>query len=167
MELDIVPLAGRHDRGSFDCGEASLNAYLQRYAGQDVRRRVSRVFVATPADSQSRVVGYYGLNAGSLDAAELPDRLRRRLPRYPVPVAVLGRLAVDISQQGRGLGAVLLADALKRVAQAAQVVAIHAVVVDALDARALGFYRRFGFIALPSQPFKLFLPLDTVNALLD
>ncbi|MGD8957954.1 MAG: GNAT family N-acetyltransferase [Chromatiaceae bacterium] len=163
MDLIITPLGKRHDRKNFDCGEATLNLYLNRYANQDIRRRVSRVFVASPPTELQRVIGYYSLSAGSLAAADLPDEFRRRLPRYPVPAALLGRLAVDKSQQGQGLGAILIADALQRIAMAGQVMAVYAVMVDALDESAAEFYRQFGFIPLPSQPLKLFLPMDTVT----
>ena len=167
MELIIAPLGKQHDRKSFDCGEPSLNEYLYRYASQDIRRRVSRVFVASPPDAPRQVIGYYSLSAGSLNAADLPEALRRRLPKYPVPVVLLGRLAVVDSQQGKGLGSILLVDALQRIAKASQVMAVYAVVVDALNDRAAEFYRQFGFIPLPSQPLKLFLPLDSAATLDD
>lgn len=167
MELVITPLGKRHDRKNFDCGEASLDLYLHRYANQDIRRRFNRVFVASPPGEPQRVIGYYSLSAGSLAAADLPQKLRHRLPRYPVPVALLGRLAVDMSYQGRGLGAVLIADALQRIALASQMMAVYAVVVDALNESVAKFYRQFGFIQLPSQPLKLFLPMDTVTKSVD
>jgi GNAT superfamily N-acetyltransferase len=167
LDLTITPLDKRHDRNNFDCGEATLNAYLSRYANQDIRRRVSRVFVASAPTGPQRVIGYYSLSAGSLAAADLPEEFRRRLPRYPVPVALVGRLAVDRSYHGQGFGAVLIADALQRIALAGQVMAVYAAVVDALDESAAAFYRQFGFISLPSQPLKLFLPMDTVTRSLD
>lgn len=167
MELIIAPLGKQHDRKSFDCGEPSLNQYLNRYANQDIRRRVNRVFVASPLDAPRQVVGYYSLSAGGLDATVIPDAFRRRLPRYPVPVVLLGRLAIGESHQGKGLGSILLADALRRIGKASQVMAVYAVVVDALNDQAADFYRQFGFIPLPSQPLKLFLPMDSVAALVD
>ncbi len=167
MELIIAPLGKQHDRKSFDCGEPVLNQYLHRYASQDIRRRVSRVFAASPPDAPRQIIGYYSLSAGGLDATDLPESLRRRLPRYPLPVALLGRLAVAKSHQGRGLGSILLADALQRIAQASQVMAVYAVAVDALNDRAAEFYQQFGFIPLPSQPLKLFLPMDSVTSLVD
>lgn len=167
MELVIALLGRQHDRKSFDCGENSLHQYLHRYASQDIRRRVNRVFVASPPDAPRQVIGYYGLSAGSLNATALPEAFQRRLPRYPVPVVMLGRLAVAESCQGMGLGSVLLADALQRIAQACQVMVVYAVVVDALNDRAAEFYRQFGFIPLPSQPLKLFLPVDSVATLID
>ncbi|MCP4043482.1 MAG: GNAT family N-acetyltransferase [Gammaproteobacteria bacterium] len=167
LELIIAPLGKQHDRKSFDCGENSLNQYLHRYASQDIRRRINRVFVASPPDAPQQVIGYYSLSAGSLDATALPEAFRRRLPRYPVPVVLLWRLAVAEYRQGMGLGSILLADALRRIAQASQVMAVYAVVVDALNDQAVEFYGQFGFISLPSQPLKLFLPMDSVAALVD
>lgn len=167
MDLIITPLSNTHDRKSFDCGEDSLNQYLQCYANQDIRRRITRIFVASTSDTPRRILGYYALSAGSLDASDLPVEFRRRLPRYPVPVGLLGRLAVNISHQCKGFGALLLADALQRIIQASQVMAIYAIVVDALDIRAAEFYQQFGFIPLPSQPLKLFLPVETITELTD
>ena len=167
MEFIIAPLGKQHDRKSFDCGEPSLNQYPHRYASQDIRRRVNRVFVASPPDATQQVIGYYSLSAGGLDATDLPEEFRRRLPRYPVPVVLLGRLAVAKSHQGKGLGAILIADALQRIVQASRVMAVFAVIVDALNDRVAEFYQQFGFIPLPSQPLKLFLPMDSVAILVD
>lgn len=167
MDLVITPLGKQHNRKTFDCGEPSLNQYLNRYANQDIRRRINRVFVASPPDAPQQVIGYYSLSAGSLNATALPETFRRRLPGYPVPVVLLGRLAVAESHQGMGLGSILLADALQRIAQASQVMAVYAVVVDALNDQAAEFYRQFGFISLPSQPLKLFLPIDSVVPSID
>lgn len=167
MDLIIAPLGKQHERKPFDCGEHSLNQYLHRYASQDIKRRVNRVFVASPPDTPQQVIGYYSLSAGSLDTTALPEAFQRRLPRYPVPVVLLGRLAVAESHQGMGLGSILLADALQRIAQASQVMAVYALVVDALNDQAAEFYRQFGFISLPSQPLKLFLPMDSIATLID
>jgi GNAT superfamily N-acetyltransferase len=167
LGLIIAPLSNQHDRKSFDCGEQSLSQYLYSYASQDVRRRVNRVFVASTQNAPRQVIGYYSLSAGSLEAADLPEELRRRLPKYPVPVVLLGRLAVAKSHQGDGIGSILLGDALQRVAEASQVMAVYAVVVDALNNQAADFYRQFGFIPLPGQPRKLFLPMDSIAALVD
>lgn len=167
MNLVITPLSKQHDRKTFDCDEASLNLYLTRYANQDIRRRVNRVFVASPPTEPQRVIGYYSVSASSLATADTPEKFRHRLPSYPLPVALLGRLAVDKPHQGRGLGEILIADALQRIALASQVMAVYAVVVDALNDKAANFYRQYGFIQLPSQPLKLFLPMDAVSRLVD
>jgi GNAT superfamily N-acetyltransferase len=167
LNLVITPLGRQHDRKTFDCGETSLDLYLHRYANQDIRRRVTRVFVASSPGEPQRVIGYYSLSAGSLAAADLPEKFRRRLSKYPVPVALLGRLAVDKSHQGQGVGAILIANALQRIAMASQVMAVYALVVDTLNESAAEFCRQFGFIQLPSQPLKLFLPVDTVTKTVD
>ena len=101
--LVIEPLAKRHDRAAFSCGLPELDRYLARQAGQDVRRRIARVFVCT-ADEADTVLGFYTLSALSINLASLPEQLSRKLPRLPVPCALIGRLAVDRSAHGRGLG---------------------------------------------------------------
>ena len=167
LEFVIAPLNKQHDRKSFDCGEPSLNQYLHRYASQDIRRRVNRIFIASRSNESKQVFGYYSLSAGSLATDDLPEIVRRRLPRYPVPIVLLGRLAVAKSHQVKGLGSILLADALQRSVQASQLMAVYAVVVDALNGRAAEFYQQFGFIPLPSQPLTLFLPMESVATLVD
>ena len=158
--LVIEPLASHHDRAAFSCGAPVLDAYLQRQASQDVRRRVAQVFVAT-RDHPDKIAGYYSLSATSFEKGELPPPLAKRLPHYPVPAAVLGRLAVDLSYQRRGLGELLLLDAVRRVLRASVALAVYAVVVDAKDERAETFYRRYGFVPFASLPRRLFLPLET------
>jgi len=163
--LVVRPLARRERLGDFDCGQPALNAYLHRQASQDVRRDIGRVFVATvpPADD---VVGYYTLSALSLPKADLPADTARRLPHYPVPAALLGRLAVDRSLHGRGIGSHLLIDAMVRVLAASRQVALYALVVDAKDDKAGAFYARHGFVAFPGLPARRFLPLGTIRAAL-
>lgn len=131
---------------------------LRRYASQDVRRNLARVFVATPESDASRWAGFFTLSAGSVKSAELPESLTRKLPRYPVPVAFIRRLAVDLQFQGRGLGSILLAEACQKVVQASAVLAVAGIVVDAKDEAASAFYRHFGFVALPSHSARLLLP---------
>jgi GNAT superfamily N-acetyltransferase len=145
------------DVDAFFCGKAALDDYIRRYAGQDVKRSLARVFVATPDNDQQQLAGYFTLSAASVSAADLPDPLRRKLPRYPVPVALLGRLAVATTFRGQGLGGILLADALLKVANASRVLAMAGVIVDAKDEDAASFYRHFGFNTLPGQPERLLL----------
>jgi len=159
MQLTITSLNTGHHRKAFDCGEVSLNTYLQRYACQNVKNRINRVFIASPVDSEKSIVGYYTLSAGSISTDDLPLIQKRRLPNYPVPVALLGRLAVDKQYQGQRLGSVLLADAVQRVEQASEVLAVYAIVVEALNPSAAKFYQSFGFIPFADQPLKLFLPM--------
>lgn len=160
----IEELAPRHDRSSFSCGHASLDDFLKQYASQNQKTGVSRTFVATrPGETQ--VFGYYTLAAGSVELDLLSDEQRKRLPRYPVPVAHLGRLAADRTSQGKGLGSFLLIDALARIALADRSLGIHAVEVVAIDANARLFYLKYGFTELKDDPHHLFLSLAKVRKL--
>jgi GNAT superfamily N-acetyltransferase len=161
----IRPLDNLVERSAFRCGRASLDEYIHRYATQDVRRGVARAFVATPGDDPSRLAGFFTLSAGAVGCEDLPPELARRLPRYPVPVALLGRLAVDRSFQGKGLGSILLFDACRKVVQASAVLAVVALVVHAKDEAAAAFYRHFGFTPLPGQPERLLLPARILGAI--
>jgi len=157
-----------HDRSAFSCGQASLDEFISRYARQNQKSGVSRTFVALRPGG--RVVrGYYSIAAGAVAFAELPEEQRKRLPlpmtRYPVPVAHLGRLAVDQSAQGKGLGSFLLIDALRRIQTAADSIGIHAIEVIATDDAAKGFYLKYGFVALQDHPHHLYISLKTVQKL--
>lgn len=164
-------LRADHDRGSFESGVEALDLYLRTQALQDLRRRVSAVFVITPL-GQRRVLGYYTLSALSLALGRLPLEARTKLSRYPeVPVTLLGRLAVDRSCRGAGirLGEHLLVDALMRSLEASAQVASYAVVVDVVAGQPdpIGFYLRYGFQALPDHPRRLFLPIATIRRLFE
>lgn len=151
------------DRAKFTCGIEALDRYFRTQVSQDIKRRVSACFVAN--DSMGQIAGYYTLASASVLLSELPETLAKKLPRYPsVPAVRMGRLAVSEIFKGKGLGAALLADALRRAATAE--IAAYALVVDAKDVSAAGFYAHHGFIALPAQPLFLFLPLAAVKSLL-
>jgi len=161
----VIELLGpHHDRVSFSCGEPTLDSYIRRQAAQEAWRRVARVFVAA-GDTPGEIAGYYTLSAASFEEDELPMGMAKRLPHYPVPAAVIGRLAVDRRRQGRGLGETLLLDAIRRVARASATIAVYAIVVDAKHDRARAFYQRYGFRAFASLPHRLFLPLQTFERL--
>lgn len=161
--VHIERLGSDHDRGSFDCGVEALDRYIRMQAGQDSRRSVARVFVAIGSDP--RVIrGFYTLSAAAIGTVSLPQDTARRLPRYPVPAALIGRLAVDRRFSGQGLGRVLLADAIKRATIASENIAIHLVVVDAKDEAARAFYEHFGFRLLTDDARRLFLPLARSSA---
>lgn len=164
--ITVEPLGRQHDRTAFHCGVEALDRYLQQQARQDADKRVAAPFVAVrPPDV--RVLGYYTLSASVLTLAELPDDQARKLPRYPqLPVTLLGRLAVDRSTKGQGLGEHLLLDALHRSLAHAEQIAAMAVVVDAKDESAAAFYRHFGFLTLQAQPSRLFVPMRLVAQLL-
>ena len=148
----------RHDVLGFACGKEALDRWLQRYAGQGERRDATRTFVATAAGGTVR--GYYTLLAGQVEHGEATEAVRKELSRhFPVPVAILARLAVDSRSQGQGLGARLLGNALERICRAAQEVAVRAVVVHAFDDAAVGFYEHFGFRGLSVAPRTLMVTL--------
>ncbi|HET9985176.1 MAG TPA: GNAT family N-acetyltransferase [Longimicrobiales bacterium] len=165
MPFVIEPLSAVHDRDAFDCGEPALNEYLKRYARQNQERGVGRTFVAVP-EGERRIVGFYTLSAGSVAFSDVPEPLRRRLPRYPMPIAHLGRLATCRSVPGRGLGEALLFDALRRTVQIAIGLGVVAVEVWAKTDRARGFYERYGFESLVDDRRHLYLPLATVEQVL-
>jgi len=146
----------------FWCGVPELDTYLQQRAGQDLQRKLAAVFVLT-ADSKT-IAGFYTLSAHSISGADLPPELAKRLPRFPLPVTLLGRMAVAQSLQGAGLGEHLLLDALNRALHGSRQVASWAVVVDA-KAGAREFYLKHDFIPLPDSPDRLFLPIMTIEAL--
>lgn len=158
MIYRIGPLNANIDTAGFQCGSVALDDYIRRYASQDIRRNVARVFVATPEHNAQQPAGFYTLSAGSVNCGSLPASLAKKLPRYPVPVALIGRLAVDKLFQGKGLGAILLADACKKVAQASAVLAVVGIIVDAKDDAAITFYEHFGFLPLPGQTGRMLLP---------
>ena len=160
--FSIEALQGSHDQSRFDCGSEALDRYIRRQASRDARRNVSRVFVALPEES-NKVAGFYTLSAGSIERNALPEKQAKRLPRYPVPVALLGRLAVDRRWSGQGLGSALLADVLRRVVRASAALAVYAVVVDAKDEQAQAFYEHFGFIELPGAKRRLFYPVEGID----
>ena len=162
--LTVEPFGPHHDCASFSCGEPTLDNYIRRQASQDARHRVARVFVAA-GEPPGQIAGYYTLSAASFQKDDLPTELAKRLPHYPVPAAVIGRLAVDLRNQGRGFGETLLLDAIHRVVRAGDTIGVYAVVVDALHDRAGAFYERYGFAPFPSEPLRLFLPIRTFEQL--
>lgn len=164
LSVSIELLGAKHRREDFDCGEDALNRYLRQYASQHQKKNIGRVYVAVEGDDR-RVLGYYTLANGSVEFQSVPQA--KGLPReYPIPVILLARLAVDRTAQGQGLGAVLLYDALKRSAEASQVSAAYAVIVDALNEQAKKFYLHYDFEESLDDPMRLFLPMQDIRALL-
>jgi len=162
MNFRVELLSRSHKRGNFDCGEESLNEFIKRYARQNAAKDVSRTYVFLDEDS-AEIVGYYTLAGGSVSFRTMPEDIVRKLPRYPIPAAHIGRLAIDRSSQGHGLGAVLLADALKRICQVSEQMGICVVTVHALGAKARSFYEAFGFQSFKDDPLHLYMPLSAVR----
>lgn len=160
----IEPLGPKHDRAAFSCGVDILDAYLHKQAGQDLKKRVAVPFVITP--DGTTVAGYYTLSQYSVQLDEVPADVAKELPKYPiVPATLLGRLAVSVAFRGQGHGATLLMDALYRTLQHSREVASAGVIVDAKNAAALAFYKKYGFLELPRIERRLFLPIGTVEGL--
>lgn len=160
----IERLSRKHDRSTFDCGHPALNAWLKDRAGQFDRRDIARTFVAV-LPSVPTVLGYYALSSHRVLPDALPPDEAKQLPRLDVPVVLIGRLAVDRRQQGKGLGEHLLLDALTRTERLANEIGIRAVEVDAIDERARAFYVKYGFRPLLDDENHLFLPLYAVRKL--
>ena len=163
QNLVIEPLNRTHDRTGFQCDVEALDRYLKKQSKQDVKRRISRVFVAAKPDNPKAVIGYYTLSTLSIELNQIPEKLVRKLPKHPVPAALIGRLAVSKAAQGQGVGKLLLADAIKRTLAVSDQIAIYTMVVDAINDNAIGFYEQFGFTRLSDDSPRLFLPLKSIN----
>lgn len=155
--MQIQALTGSHDRARFDCGRAELNGWLQQVARQHQDKGLSKTFVAVQDDEQTRICGYFALTLAELENQQLPENWRRKLPRR-IPGVRLGRLAVDKQFQGKGLGELLLVNALTRARRIYQEAGGIGLFVDAIDEQAAGYYQRLGFQAAPDNPLLLFLP---------
>ena len=152
----IVPLTAAHETAEFECGSEAQTRWLRRHALQAQQSGSSRVYVVTEPIS-ARVLGYYALAAGSVEPTEATPRLARGLGRHPIPVVVLTRLGVDVSMQGRGLGAALLRDALLRVDQGADVIGVRALLVHADSPRARNFYEHLAEFEASALHFVLLM----------
>lgn len=163
-EWHIQRLNRQHDREQFDCGHPILNDWLKQRSGQFDRRDLARTFVAVHT-GENLISGYYALSNHRVAHEALPLDEAKGLPRIAVPVVLLGRLAVDRTTQGMGLGTFLLIDALRRVQQIAEHVGVRAVEVDAIDEAARAFYLKFGFQSLLDDARHLYLPMAAIRQL--
>lgn len=166
-DLRIEALAPHHDRENFSCGVDSLDRYLRTQASQDVRRKANGVFVLIEPTRPGTVLGYYTLCATALPPSDVPAAARKHIPRYPlVSATLIGRLAVSQDRQGERLGAILLADAVRRAYASAAIVGSSMLVVDALNERAAAFYAGNGFVRLPDS-LRLVLPMQTIARMIE
>lgn len=156
----IQLLTAQHRRDGFDCGDAALNEFLFRQAGQQQRRGFGKTYVSVAEDGVT-VTGFITVSAGQIATSALPSQMK--LPRYPAPMLRIGRLAVDVRHQGKGIGQDLLAFALRLAVEFSQRVGLYAVVVDAKHDKAKAFYVRLGFIACVDNPLCLYLPIATLE----
>ena len=164
MRFLTVQLENFHIKKDFDCGKPSLNNYLHVQAKQDMKRKLSVCFVL--ADDRNKVEGYYTLSNASIPEEWVPEDIKRKLPPAykSLPTTLLGRLAVDVTAKDKGLGKVLMIDALKRSFETSKTVGSMTIIVDPLDDEAERFYEKYGFIKLPDSG-KMFLPMATVATL--
>lgn len=151
------PLVAQHRLDGFDCGRPALNDWLLRHARLAQGSGSAKTFVV--ADDDGRVAGYFSLTLGQVDTLEAPDRIRKGMGRYPVPVVILARLAVSAADQGRGIGFGLLQDAIRRTMLIAEQAGVRAMLTHPIDDEAARFYTRFGFIASPLRQQQLLLLL--------
>ncbi|MGO4871314.1 MAG: GNAT family N-acetyltransferase [Roseiarcus sp.] len=159
LRWEEAPICKRHDRAAFDCGDADLNLYLQRYARQNHESGGAKCFVAAPSDTPTRILGFYTLCPASLEYSRTPAVAKKGLARYDAPVFRLGRLAVDKTVHGRGLGGALLLRAADRCLRVAQDVGGVALLIDAKNDRAARWYENYGALRMDDAPLSLVLPL--------
>ena len=162
MPAIFEALPPHHDRAAFSCGNPAIDAYLRNLARQDEKRNLARVFVmAEPGDD--RILGFYSLTNTRIPVGDLPEKYGKRLPKGRViPGALIGQLARALEHRGKGVGELLLIDALRRIVRANEISAVHAVIVDAIDDDAADFYENFGFLRFAETKDRLFLPMATV-----
>src|SRR5688572_1756536 len=156
------PIAKHHDRNGFDCGNPELNRYLAKFARQNHEAGGAKTFVAVGFPGSATILGFYSISPGAVEFGPVPAKLIKKLGRYDVPVFRLGRLAVDRTSQGRGLGGELLGAAGARGLAVGMEVGGVALAIDAKDQRAAEWYMRFGALALLDDPTKLILPLQVI-----
>lgn len=155
--------ATQHDRKEFESGNAKLDEYLHRHLSQGVKKSIVQAYVAV--DDNGKVQGYYTLSAAHVLHEDFPESVAKKLPRYPVPAALLGRMATDLKarQSGQHIGSKLLIHAMKQTLKAGNTLGVACIVVDAKP-EAVGFYQRFGFMPLKQEDgLRLYLSVDTIR----
>lgn len=155
---EVTPGSYKH----FSCGKTELDEYLKRYAKNNHKKGIGKTFVLK---EKGIVLGFYTISMGSIEFFSVPESKKSGLPKYPTPVAKIGRLAVDERAKGDGIGKFLLIDAFRRIYEASQSVAAFAIIVDAKDGDVKEFYKHFGFIECQDSVQSLFLPIETIRKL--
>ncbi|MGI8730389.1 MAG: GNAT family N-acetyltransferase [Solirubrobacteraceae bacterium] len=161
---DPEPITSAASIDAFRCGNETLDLWLRRHARAAEGAGSARTYVIADRDAGSRIVGYFALTAAGVEPGLVPPRVKAGMPRHPIPVVLLARLAVDKAVQGEGLGAFLLADAMRRTLSASQTIGVRALLVHAADEVARSFYERFGFVESPTDPLHLMLLMKDLHA---
>jgi len=159
----VAKLALTHDATDFDCYHEELNRFIRLHALAGQRANISQTYVAVKG---TEIIGYHTLVVGDVFYDDAPERLAKGLPHYPIPVLILARLAVDCRWQGKGLGAALVVDAMRRTLQVADIVGVRAMLVHAEDATAGNFYRHVGFEPFVNEPLVLYRLIKDIQAML-
>jgi len=165
MKIEFIPVSKKINLKSFNCGIEELNIYLHRFALPNEKRQISRTFIAVNEDNPITPLGYYSVSMSQIQFNKLPEKLKKGIPRYPLPAMRIGRLARDISVNKKGLGALLLQDAFNRALMISEEIGVHSILVDALNEGAKSFYLKYGFIPFNDKPLTLILPLKTLKAI--
>lgn len=160
--LSPVLLEKNHKKDAFDCHNDSLNFFLKDYALQNNKNNSSRTYVSV-CTNKDLIAAYYSLSFGSISHEEATDKVKKRMPKYPIPVMILARLAVDINYQNFGLGKSLLQDALLRTMQASNIAGLKAIIAHAKDQKAKNFYLKYGFEESTLDKYHLMLPIKDIE----
>ncbi len=157
-------LSHEHKKDLFNCGVESLDRYIKNFASKDIRRNISVTYVATTENDSKKIVGYYTLSQSIIQLNEFNNELKKKLPKYPnIPATLLGRLAIDDEYQNKGIGRLLLYNALKRSYIISKQIASNAVIVDAIGDEAVSFYEYHGFLKTISNSYKLYRPINSIK----
>lgn len=162
----FLPIEKKYDKNFFDCGYKSLNDYLKKYARQNHLKGIAKTFIAV-TDSESEddlnIKGYYTISASIVEFQFLPENYQKKIPAYPIPSLLIGKLAVDNNSKGKGLGTELLVNALERAVKVSTEIGIYAIRVDAIDLQAKNFYLSHEFVPFKDQELSLFLPISNIK----
>jgi GNAT superfamily N-acetyltransferase len=162
MDIKVVPVSKAIAKKPFNCGIEELNRYFKQFAFPNDKKNIGKTFVAISHTDLLQPLGYYTVSMAQILFSELPEDLKKGLPKYPIPAMRIGKLAIDMQYQKKGLGSFLLRDALLRAIRISSEIAIYCILVDALNEKAKNFYLKFGFIPFPATPLTLVLPLKTI-----
>lgn len=167
-QAQIVRISGEYSFSDFDCGNENLNSFLKNYASQNEKKNISStyLFVRSNDNNESLVIGYYAISTGELGLNSLSLKEKKKLPRYPVPIIRIVRLAIDLKFQKRGLGKQLLFAALLKTYELSREVGIYAVIVDAIDEEARSFYLKYNFKQFEDNDMSLYLPIKVINQMM-